>query len=61
MGAHGLAFEGLGQTLEVHEVTLGAFKLQFSSPWGRLGSYWLDLGVSWLLKVVQNAPRMLSC
>ena len=60
MGAYGLTFEGLGLTLEAHGVTLGAFELQFSSPWGHLGSYGLDFGVSRMLKVVQNAPRMLS-
>ncbi len=37
MGAHGLTFEGLGLTLEAHGVTLGAFELQFRSPWGHLG------------------------
>ena len=37
LGAHGLAFEGLRLTLEAHGVTLGAFELQFSSPWGHLG------------------------
>ena len=51
----------LGLTLEAHGVTLGVFELQFSSPWGNLGSYWLDFRVSWMFKVVQNAPRMLSC
>ncbi len=61
LGAYGLTFEGLGLTLEAHGITLGAFELQFSSPWGHLGSYWLGFGVSWVLKVVQNAPRMPSC
>ena len=61
LGVHGLLFEGLGLTLEVHGVTLGASELQFSSPWGHLGSYGLDFGSSWMLKVVQNAPRMVSC
>ncbi len=37
LGAYGLTFEGLGPTLEAHGVTLGAFELQFSSPWGHLG------------------------
>ena len=59
MGAHGLTFEGLRLTLEAHGVTLGAFELQFSSPWGHLGvilvaigsmlgSLWLDRGRIWL-------------
>ncbi len=30
-------FAGLGLTLEAHGVSLGAFELQFSSPWGHLG------------------------
>ena len=55
MGAYGLTFEGLGLTLEAHGVTLGAFELQFSSPWGHLGRYLLDFGVSRMLKVIQNA------
>ncbi len=37
LGAYGLTFEGLRLTLEAHGVTLGAFELQFSSPWGHLG------------------------
>ena len=37
LGVHRLLFEGLGLTLEVHGVTLGASELQFSSPWGHLG------------------------
>jgi len=61
LGAHRLIFEGLGLTLEAHGVTLGAFELQFSTPWGHLGSYGLDFGVSGMLKVVPNAPRILSC
>ena len=68
LGTHGLIFEGLGLTLEAHGITLGAFELQFSSPWGHLGvilaaigSIWGSLGSSWMLKVVQNAPRLLSC
>ena len=68
LGVHRLLFEGLGLTLEVHGVTLGASELQFSSPWGHLGvilaaigSIWGSLGSSWMLKVVQNAPRLLSC
>ncbi len=65
MGAYGRTFEGLGLTLEAHGVTLGAFELQFSSPWGHLGVILVAIGsifgVSWMLKVVKNAPRMLSC
>ena len=64
LGASGpiwLTFEGLGLTLEAHGLTLRAFELQFSSPWGHLGSYWLDFGVSWMVKVVQNAPTIVSC
>ncbi len=37
MGAYGLTFEGLEVTLEAHGVTLGAFELQFSFPWGHFG------------------------
>ena len=59
-GASGLTWGPIG-TLEGHGVSLGAFELQFSSPWGHLGSYLLDFGVSRMLKVVQNAPGMLSC
>ena len=60
-GAYGLTFEGLGLTLEAHGDTLGTFELQLSSPWGYLGSFGLDFGVSRMLKVVQNVSRMLSC
>ncbi len=49
--ACGLTFEGLGLTLDAHGVTLWAFELQFSSPWGHLrvilapiGSIWVALG-----------------
>ncbi len=48
-------------TLEVHGVTLGAFELQLISPWDHLGRYLFDVGLSRMLKVVENAPRMLSC
>ncbi len=61
LGAHRLIFEGLGLTLEVHGVTLGAFELQFSSPWGHLGvilaaigSIWGSLGCSKSFKMHQE-------
>ena len=48
--AQKLIFEGLALTLEVHGVTLAVFELQFSSPWGHLGSCGIDFGVSWISK-----------
>ncbi len=40
-----MTFEGLGLTLEAHGVTLGAFALQFSSPWGHLGVILAAIGL----------------
>ncbi len=47
LGVHRLLFEGLGLTLEAHGVTLGAFELQFSSPWGYLGVILAAIGSIW--------------
>ena len=62
MGAYGLTFEGLGLTLEVHGVTLGAFELQFSSPWGHLGvilaAKVADMDVQSGPKCTQNAKLL---
>ena len=44
---HGLTVEGLGLTLEGHGATLGAFELQFSSPWGYLMVILAPIGLIW--------------
>ena len=57
LGVHRLLFEGLGLTLEVHRVTLGASELQFSSPWGHLGVILAAMARFWGLSDAQSRSK----
>ena len=55
LGVHRLLFEGLGLTLEVHGVTLGAFELQLT--WVILGSSSQLLARFWGLSDAQSRSK----